>query len=263
MPNLELLVQLETIVAAKAKPILHRYFLNTTAEMKNDGSIVTEADQEMQQVLARELKHLRSDILMLGEEMTTQQQAEVLNSDQPYWCLDPLDGTNNFHHGVPLFAVSLALVENRQISLGLVYDPVREECFAAARGSGLRVNGQAHQQRTQPEALKQCLASVDFKRLQPPIKQRLLEQMPFKSQRNVGTCALEWAWLAAGRTQLLLHGGEKLWDYAAGTLLLEEAGGKSCALDLQPIFNHSLDSRSVVAASQPGLHHLWQDFLTG
>nr|MDJ0834835.1 inositol monophosphatase [Gammaproteobacteria bacterium] len=247
MPNLELLEQLETIVAAKAQPILHRYFLNTTAEMKKDGSIVTEADQEMQQVLAVELKQLRPDILLLGEEMTPQQQAEVLNSDQPYWCLDPLDGTNNFHHGVPLFAVSLALVENRQISMGLVYDPVREECFAAASGSGLRINGQPHRQRAQPEALKQCLASVDFKRLQAPTKQRLLEQMPFKSQRNVGTCALEWAWLAAGRTQLLLHGGEKLWDYAAGTLLLEEAGGRSCALDLAPIFNHSLDSRSVVA----------------
>ena len=262
MQQPELLDQLECLVSETTIQVFNRYFLHTTAEFKNDGSIVTEADQEMQKVLSAELKQLDPDILMLGEEMTSQQQAAVIASDKPYWCLDPLDGTNNFHHGVPLFAVSLALIKNRQVSLGLVYDPVRRECFSAAKDSGLRINGKKPHPLPQPAALKQCLASVDFKRLQMPIKQRLLEQMPFKSQRNIGTCALEWAWLAAGRTQLLLHGGEKLWDYAAGTLLLEEAGGQSCTLDLQPIFNHTLESRSVVAASQAELHRLWKSFLT-
>ena len=257
-----MLDQLEALVSDTAMRVFNRYFLHTTAEFKTDGSIVTEADQEMQKVLSAELAQLDPDILMLGEEMTTEQQAEVIASEHPYWCLDPLDGTNNFHHGVPLFAVSLALIENRQVSVGLVYDPVRQECFSAAKNSGLRINGQKNPSLPQPAALKQCLASVDFKRLQTPVKQRLLEQMPFKSQRNIGTCALEWAWLAAGRTQLLLHGGEKLWDYAAGTLLLEEAGGQSCTLDRLPIFNHTLESRSVVAASQPELHQLWKSFLT-
>ena len=81
--------------------------------------------------------------------------------------------------------------------------------------------------------------------------------MPFKSQRNIGSCALEWAWVAAGRIHLLLHGGEKIWDYAAGTLLLEEAGGLSSDFDGQPIFNHSLSPRPVVAAVSPGLYRLW------
>ena len=142
--------------------------------------------------------------------------------------------------------------------MGLVFDPDKNEIFSACKGLGLRVNRQTAVRSRQPASLTKCLASVDFKRLKPKVRNHLVEKMPFKSQRNIGTCALEWAWLAAGRTQLLLHGGEKMWDYAAGSLLLTEAGGMSCSFDLKPVFNRQLGPRSVIAASTPSLHRQWQ-----
>ncbi len=80
---------------------------------------------------------------------------------------------------------------------------------------------------------------------------------PYKSQRNIGTCALEWAWLAAGRVNLLLHGRERIWDYTAGVLLAQEAGGQCETFDAEPIFKQTLVPRSVIAASKPELFELW------
>lgn len=91
----------------------------------------------------------------------------------------------------------------------------------------------------------------------------LVQETPYKSQRNIGTCALEWAWLAAGRANLLLHGGESIWDYAAGALLLDEAGGKSETLDAEPVFKQTLESRSVIAASNPELIEQWASRVRG
>ncbi len=261
MTQPDLLQQLEIRVAEIAQQILGKYFNHTHASIKNDGSIVTEADTAMQRALQTELAELAPGVALLGEEMTPQQQAEIISSATSYWCLDPLDGTNNFHHGVPLFAVSLALIEQGALSLALVYDPIRKECFSATRDSGLRINGVEAPPIEQPETLKQCLASVDFKRLSRDRRLRLCQSMPFKSQRNIGTCALEWAWLAAGRCQLLLHGGEKFWDYAAGSLLLQQAGGVSSSDGDQPVFNHTLEARPVIAASNPALYQQWLDYL--
>ena len=254
---------LEHTVKTVSDQVLDTYFLQTTAEFKTDGSIVTEADLNMQQSLTQALKQQAPLIGMLGEEMTREAQQQIIDSGESYWCLDPLDGTNNFHHGVPLFAVSLGLVVNKALHLGIVYDPVRKELFSALKDQGFRVNGTLHKVAPQPETLKQCLASIDFKRLNPDMKARLIREMPVKSQRNVGTCALEWAWLACGRTQLLLHGGEKLWDYAAGCLLLSESKGQSCTDTREPIFNHNLDNRPVLAASNAHLHEQWLEFLIG
>lgn len=261
MININHLQTIETNVCEISDQILNSYFHKTTAQKKSDGSIVTEADFEMQRAMSAMLERLSPEIKMLGEEMDPQEQQLVLDQDKPYWCLDPVDGTNNFYHGVPLFSVSLALIYKQEIHLGIVYDPVRKEIFSAIKGSGLRINNEIKQPPKQPDQLGNCLASVDFKRLKNPLKQKLLENMPFKSQRNIGTCALEWAWLAAGRTQLLLHGGEKFWDYAAGCLLVDEAGGKSCTDTRESIFNSSLDARPVIAASNPALHRQWLEYL--
>ena len=261
MTDLTLLIQLERLIPDISDKILNHYFNQTTAEIKTDGSIVTEADLAMQQALTTELAKIAPAVKMLSEEMTVEEQMDVMNKHNSYWCLDPVDGTNNFHHGVPLFAVSLALIEDRKLKMGIIYDPVRKEIFSAVNGSGLRINGQIHDSVEQPETLNKCLASIDFKRLKSTAMMHLCNNMPFKSQRNIGTCALEWAWLAAGRTQLLLHGGEKFWDYAAGCLLLDEANGASSTDKRQPIFNNSLDNRPIIAAANPSLHKLWADFL--
>jgi myo-inositol-1(or 4)-monophosphatase len=257
------LSRLEQIIRATSDDILTPFFNNTIAQDKSDGSIVTEADVKMQEGLRAALADFAPGIKLLGEEMDPASQQAIIDSDDDYWCLDPLDGTNNFHHGIPLFSVSVALISQRQVVLGMVYDPVRAEMFSALKGQGLRINGIQIRKLHQPEELARCIASVDFKRLKMPLKQHLAQYMPFKSQRNVGSCALEWAWLAAGRVQLLLHGGEKFWDYAAGTLLNEEAGGVSCDLEGLAIFNNSLHSRPVVGASTRALHRDWLSFLRG
>ncbi len=261
MNSEQLLTALETLLPDLTDPILGRYFEHTTATTKQDGSIVTEADGEMQQTLSAALRDLLPQARMLGEEMDAKEQQAVIDSGDSYWCLDPLDGTNNFHHGMPLFSVSLALIQERELEIALVYDPVRRELFSARRGGGLRINGAVARRPVQADELRRCLAFVDFKRLKKPLKARLLERMPFKSQRNIGSCALEWAWLAAGRSQLLLHGGEKFWDYAAGVLLLQEGGGASSADDGSAIFNRSLDNRPCIAASTPALQQHWFDYL--
>ncbi len=255
------LEQVENIVISTADKLLNHYFLQTSATIKADGSIVTEADTAMQDALTLKLSKLAPDTQMLSEEMTSESQLDIIQGKSSYWCLDPVDGTNNYHHGLPLFAVSLALIENHNIILGVIYDPIRKELFSAASNTGLRINQFPHTHRVQPISLKQCLASIDFKRLNTEIKLRLISKSPYKSQRNIGTCALEWAWLATGRTQLLLHGGEKFWDYAAGSFLLQKAGGKCCTHLQQPIFNNTLEDRSVIAASNSELQKLWLNFL--
>jgi myo-inositol-1(or 4)-monophosphatase len=258
----KLIPSIESIVCLHADALLTQYSGQVSADIKLDGSLVTEIDTRMQQAITSDLFHLMPDIQMLGEEMTHSQQQQIIEDGVAFWCLDPVDGTNNFYHGVPLFAVSLALVEKGEVVLGVIYDPVRRECFSAAKGEPLCINGILAIKPVQPRRLKDCLASIDFKRLDPAVSQHIVGSIPFKSQRNIGTCALEWAWLAAGRLQLLLHGGEKIWDYAAGCLLLESAGGISCSKPGQPIFNHSLTPRPVIAASDELLHKLWLDYLS-
>jgi myo-inositol-1(or 4)-monophosphatase len=261
-PVNKLLPSIEKIVCQHADALLTQYSGQVSAKIKLDGSLVTEIDTRMQQAITSDLLKLMPDILMLGEEMTHSQQQKIIEGGEAFWCLDPVDGTNNFYHGVPLFAVSLALVEDGEVVLGVIYDPVRKECFSALKDEPLCINGIPAIKPAQPKNLKDCLASIDFKRLDPAVSQHIVGSIPFKSQRNIGTCALEWAWLAAGRLQLLLHGGEKLWDYAAGCLLLESAGGISCSMPGEPVFNHSLTPRQVIAASDEFLHQQWQDYLT-
>jgi myo-inositol-1(or 4)-monophosphatase len=260
--NFDDVTLVQDIIKESAKSTLLAYYGQSTASYKDDGSIVTEADLAMQEVMAVALHQRYPDVLLLSEELTEPEQLKVLNSDQDYWCLDPVDGTNNYHYTLPLFSVSLALISHNEIVLGIIYDPIRDEFFSALKGQGMWINSQKAKPPAQPDSLKQSIAFVDFKRLEMKIKLSLIQLAPYKSQRNVGSCALEWAWLAAGRVQLLLHGNEKYWDYAAGVLLTAEAGGQSQTIGAEPVFNRSLDARSVVAASTGKLFSLWTDCIT-
>jgi myo-inositol-1(or 4)-monophosphatase len=105
--------------------------------------------------------------------------------------------------------------------------------------------------------LKQMIAVVDLKRLRGPVLTSLVTEHPFRSQRNFGSCALEWCWLAAGRFQLYIHGGQKLWDYAAGTLILQESGGMSTSLTGETVFTSTLEPRPVVAAFNSTAYQQW------
>ncbi len=251
------LIAIQSIILSATETSLSVYYTRSTADYKSDGSIVTEADLLMQESLTRTLSERYPQVRMLGEEICESEQHAVLSTNDDFWCLDPVDGTTNFHATMPLFSVSLALISNGEVVLGVVYDPNRHEFFGAIRGQGLWINGKRVSRPLQPESLGKCIAFVDFKRLSSQLGGALVQQPPYKSQRNIGTCALEWAWLAAGRANLLVHGSERIWDYSAGVLLNFESGGISETFEGDPVFKRTLTPRSVIAASNPALFNQW------
>ena len=248
------LLRLSDIVRHVAKRELLPRFAQVTREFKADGSLVTAADHAAQNHLEAELAVGWPDLPLLGEETPLAEQERILRQHQAgFWCLDPLDGTSNFTAGVPFFAVSLARVGVDGPDLGVVYDPLRDECFAAAAGQGAWLNDQPLRVPMADIPLKRALAVVDMKRLDASLASRLAAHPPYGSQRNFGSCALEWCWLADGRVHCYLHGGQKLWDYAAGLLILLEAGGHAETLAGQPIRCDSLAPCSVLAAGNATL----------
>ena len=144
--------------------------------------------------------------------------------------------------------------------LGIVFDPVRNECFSAEKGRGASLNGVVL---NCPDThdLSDCVANVDYKRLVGDLAAQLVRCPPYRSQRNLGSSVLEWCWLAAGRIQLYLHGGQKLWDFAAGYLILLEAGGSATSLSGQPLDCGKLRKRSVVAAVNNPLLNRWCEWI--
>ena len=228
---------------------------------KDDGSMVTTADLALQATLEQALRHRWPHIPLLGEEMDTDRQQALLSAPGPCWCLDPLDGTSNFAAGLPYYAISLALLNDTGVQLGVVYDPSRQECFSAQQGLGAWLNGQPLRAAATSTGLAGALALIDFKRLDPALAGRLASSPPYASQRSLGAAALDWCWLAAGRVQLYLHGRQMLWDYAAGELILREAGGHSATLAGKSVLQRSLQPRTVVGAPNGDLMHSWQDWL--
>ncbi len=248
-------------VAARAE-LLPR-FADVQRRVKHDGSIVTEADHAMQDRMQDMLAQHWPQYDFLGEEMPKEQQEMLTQHTGPgLWCLDPLDGTSNFAAGLPFFCVSLALLVQGRPQIGLVYDPVRDECFMAERGRGAWLNGISMGTVAKVGLpLKACIAVVDFKRLTPNLAATLGAQAPFGSQRNFGSSALDWCWLADGRFHVYLHGGQKLWDYAAGSLILAEAGGHALTLEGEEVMAASLCPRSVVATLDADLFRIWAGWI--
>jgi len=222
------------------------------SQSKTDGSLVTETDTACQRFIQRHLQSLAPDIPLLGEEMSeTRQLAHMARSE--YWCLDPLDGTGNFASGFPCFALSLALVRSGRPRLAAIHDPVRDETFLAAEGRGAWLNGTPIRANA-ATTLAEAIGFVDFKRLPARLAGRLAATPFCRSQRNMGSCALEWAWLAAGRGAFIVHGGEKIWDFAAGALIAAEAGCQMSDFDGLPLFPPPALSSPVLAAASSSLH---------
>jgi myo-inositol-1(or 4)-monophosphatase len=212
----------------------------------------------MQDLILTQLTRTWPEYSFLGEEMEHDEQARVVESrDNGFWVLDPIDGTTNFSMGFPFYGVSLALVIDGQVRLGVVFDPVRGECFSAVQGKGAELNGVALSTPKHPFALRDCVANVDYKRLVSGLADRLVRYPPYRSQRNLGSSVLEWCWVAAGRLQLYLHGGQRMWDYAAGSLILKEAGGSFSTIQGNSLDCQKFTKRSALAAVTPELHQLW------
>ncbi|SFR59678.1 inositol monophosphatase [Thiomicrospira sp. ALE5] len=241
---------------------IQQRFQRVNASHKQDGSLLTEADTATQTAIKSYLAQNWPQFAFLGEESELKSQQNALKSPLGCWVLDPVDGTTNFAHGIDVYSLSLALVIEGQVVAGLVYDPARDELFHARIGQGAFCNEQPlHHTNCQIHQLDKAVGIIDFKRLENKVATKLATEPPYASQRSFGSVALDWCWIAAGRGEVYLHGSQSLWDYAAGWLILLEAGGQSATLAAEQVFIPSLTKRSAVAATTPELFKQWQTYL--
>ena len=253
---------LKSIVMSAAEQELLPRFNGSERRQKQDGSVITEADDAMQARLRADLAACWPEYPLLGEEMDEATQRRLLGAAEGgLWCVDPLDGTSNFAAGIPFFAVSVALLEKGQPQVGMVYDPMRRECFWATRGGGAWCNDRRLIAKDSRLSIAHTVALIDFKRLDGELTRRLAERPPYSSQRSFGSVALDWCWIAANRGHLYLHGKQRIWDYAAGSLILAEAGGHAVTLDGEPVYRADLAPRSAVAAGDEALFAAWCEWL--
>lgn len=255
---------LKAVIAAvklvAAEEIMPRY-LKVAHRHKSDGSLCTDADIATQTALTRKLQVI-CNVPVLGEEMAEAEQLALWqNSQEGLWCVDPIDGTSNFVHGLPYFAISVALLRGGKSVLGVVYDPVAEEVFAAESGKGAYLNGERLLGRVTAETMNRALANVDLKRLNAGLAATLASHPPYASQRNFGASTLDWCYTAAGRYDMYLHGGQKLWDYAAGMLILSETGGHACCIENDDFAATDVWQRSVIAARSETLFNEWKSWI--
>jgi myo-inositol-1(or 4)-monophosphatase len=261
------LEKLKSLVKSAAQEILLKDFGHSAFEYKDDGSVLTPADLAMQERLENDLRHHWPLYEVLGEEMALDEQLAIIDhstakNHQGYWCIDPLDGTSNYAAGLPFFAVSIALIINQQQQLGLIYDPVRDEMFTAIKGQGAYLNNhRIDYSRLKIPDNKPIVAEIDLKRLPRQLAIKLVTESIFASQRNIGSSAIDWCWLAAGRFDIYLHGGQKMWDYAAGSLIFREAGGYSISLDNNDVFRGKLETRSALACYDADLFNQWYQWI--
>ena len=245
-------------------PLLHETLESrgtTEWSLKRDGSQVTQLDHALQQAIIGVLQQLTPEYPVLGEEMDTEAQSRIFeDATTPFWVLDPLDGTGNYVAGIPYFCTALALIENRETRLGWVYDPNRRERFAAVRGEGAWLREQRLHPAPAPP-MEQQTVQADLRRLPEALRLAFAQKPPYRSQRNFGASALEWCWLAASRGHFYLHGRQQLWDYAAGQLILREAGGHGCQLNGEPLEPLALGTRSVLAGLDATAHAEWWEWL--
>jgi myo-inositol-1(or 4)-monophosphatase len=252
---------LTTVKTVAQREIVPRY-LKVAHERKVDGSVLTEADTAAQHALTQGLFAL-NQCPVLGEEMTHQEQHDLwAHSDSGLWVLDPVDGTSNFANGLPYFGVSVGFYQGGRPIMGVVYAPEANELFWAESGKGAFLNGEKLPIKTRaPGNLHHAMAGVDLKRLKPKLAAALAAHPPYSSQRNFGSSALDWCYVAAGRLDIYIHGGQKLWDYAAGALILEQAGGALCTLDQDDFWGADPWQRSVICASDPAIFQQWRDWI--
>jgi len=223
------------------------------AREKGPADLVTEADFASQEVVRKIIADVFPDHSLLGEE--EDQGAPFSETETEYrWILDPLDGTTNFVHRVPHFSVSLALERHGELLVGAVYDPTRDECFSAAAGQGAYLNGQPIRT-SQVFEMSEALAAVGFPagkcRNSPDLAVFLEAVDVCQAIRRTGSSALNLCYVAAGRFDVYWGFSTKIWDVAAGTLIVREAGGTVTSPDGGPFV---LDDASFLAAANQRLH---------
>jgi len=254
---------LESVVREVAREVTLPRYLKSVRSHKADGSALTEADELTQKALIERLPAI-VDAPVLGEEMSASEQLRLWDEAQSgLWVIDPVDGTTNFANGIPVFGLSVAYVVEGRTEFGVVYNPIADEAFYAARGAGAWLNGIRLPLREGASELALSVGGADFKRVPAELAARLATASPCYSLRNFGSSALEWCYIAAGRLDVYLHGGQMLWDYAVGRLMVEEAQGHASDLQGKPIVPSPGAKQSVVVAASARLHAEWLAWIHG
>jgi myo-inositol-1(or 4)-monophosphatase len=200
-----------------------------TIDFKGDVDLVTDVDRASEELIADRLGELFPSIRFVGEEESSLQAAAVIQGSEYSWIVDPLDGTTNYAHGYPHFAVSIALEGGGMPLLGVVYDPMRNELFVAERGRGAMLNDEPISVSKTATVLRSLLATgFAYEIDQREENSRLWSAFLPISQgiRRDGAAALNLCYVAAGRLDGYWERPVQPWDVVAGALLVEEAGGR-------------------------------------
>ena len=198
---------------------------------KGPFDFVTNADIKAEKIIIDELSKSKKNYSIICEE-----SGHTINDDKNnFWIIDPIDGTNNFLHGIPHFAITIALKSKNEIISGLVYDPIKDEMFYAEKNKGAYLNNQRLRV-SNKNLLDECLFSSNH------------EGVKFSNlnMRYSGCAALDLAYVASGRLDGFFHNKINIWDVAAGALLVEEAGG--IVNDLDKFDQNNIDIRASSGA---------------
>ena len=203
---------------------------NLQVSVKGPGDFVSNADKQAEKILYEELKKARPKWGFLMEESGE----EIGFDSQHRWIIDPLDGTTNFLHGIPHFAISIALESQGQLMAGLVYNPITEELYTGERGKGAFLNDRRIRVAARRN-LSDCVIATGVPHIgRPEHGKFILELSHLMSEvsgiRRMGAASLDLAYVAAGRYDGFWERGLAPWDMAAGMLLISEAGGFSTDL---------------------------------
>jgi myo-inositol-1(or 4)-monophosphatase len=223
MSNLDFITVAAEIARQAGELLEHHHGQVIQVEYKGAFNLVTAADRASEKLIVEQLRSRFPSHSIVGEEGTR------IRQDSEYvWFVDPLDGTTNFAHGFPVFAVSLGLQHGEDLVAGVVYDPIRKECFTAERGAGAYLNHhRLHVSRV--TALEEGLFATGFAAANRRDQANVLffHELSMRSHgvRRPGSAALDLCSVAAGRLDGFWEFGLKPWDVAAGLLLVSEAGG--------------------------------------
>jgi len=198
---------------------------------KGPMDFVTKTDRHVEKILIEELTKAKKNYSIISEEI-----GEIKNKDQDnLWIIDPIDGTTNFLHGIPHFAICIALKSNKEIVSGLVFDPIKDEMFFSEKNKGTFLNNQRLRV-SNKNSLNECLFSSNH------------EGVKFSNlnMRYSGCAALDLAYVASGRLDGFFHNKINIWDIAAGALMVKEAGG--IVNDFSEYKNNNIDIRAASSA---------------
>ena len=192
--------------------------------IKGPSDFVTNADTKAEKIIIDELTRSRKNYSILSEESGSKENKDIDN----VWIIDPIDGTINFLHGVPHFAISIALKSNNEIVSGLIYDPIKDEMFYAEKNNGAYFNNKRIRV-SKRKKIEDCLfasGEIDNENIKQKTNAKL-------SIRKSGSAALDMAYVASGRYDGYFQKNLNLWDIAAGIIIVKEAGGQVNDLNLK------------------------------